>query len=124
MNALPWADVDAAFAHDAFALIDMNELLWLDCFGEIVGIDLDELILVGPFRHWWVGVSLCHVKSVLTHQRTTVCGCFNLLWLHVPAILPPLKQINHETNENGMNNHDEDVANCFVTHVEWEWAAK
>jgi len=30
MNALPRTNVDAAFAHDAFALIDVNELLWLN----------------------------------------------------------------------------------------------
>jgi hypothetical protein len=30
------------------------------------------LILVRPFRHWWVGVSLCHFGSGLTHQWSAV----------------------------------------------------
>lgn len=30
MNALPWANINATFAHDAFTLINVNELFWLD----------------------------------------------------------------------------------------------
>ena len=30
MDALPRTDIDTAFAHDAFALIDVDELFWFD----------------------------------------------------------------------------------------------
>jgi len=72
MDALPRTNVDASFAHDAFALIDMNKLLWLHCLGEIRGVNFYELILVRPFRHWRVGVGLCHFESDLTHQWSAV----------------------------------------------------
>ena len=72
MDALPWADVNASFAHDAFTLVDMNELLWLNSPAQIVGIDLDELILSRPLRHGWVGVGACHEKSGLPNQGTAV----------------------------------------------------
>lgn len=110
MNALPWTNIHAAFAHDAFALINVNELFWLDCLGEIVGIDLNELILVGPFWHWWVGVSLGHVESVFSHQRAAVRRGLYFNWFNRSTILPPLKQVNQETNKNSMNDHDDDVA--------------
>ena len=45
VDAFPWTDVDASFAHDAFALIDVDELLRLDGFAQIIGIHLNELIL-------------------------------------------------------------------------------
>ena len=46
MDALPWANVYAALAHDAFALINVNELLWLYSLCEVIGIHFNELILV------------------------------------------------------------------------------
>ena len=45
MDALPWTDVDAAFAHDAFTLVNMNELFWLYSFAQVVSINFNELIL-------------------------------------------------------------------------------
>ena len=72
MDALPWADIHAAFAHDAFTLVNVNELLWLDSPAQIVGIHLDELILRRPLRHGWVGVSACHEKSALPNQWAAV----------------------------------------------------
>jgi len=33
VNALPRANINAPFAHDAFGLIDMQKLLWFDGFG-------------------------------------------------------------------------------------------
>ena len=60
MNALPWANVHAAFTHNAFALINVNELLWLYSLCEVVGIHFNELILVRPQGHRWIGVGLCH----------------------------------------------------------------
>ena len=60
MNALPWANIDAAFTHNAFALINVNELLWLYSLCKVVGIHFNELILVRPQGHRWIGVGLCH----------------------------------------------------------------
>jgi hypothetical protein len=37
MNALPWANIDAAFTHNAFALINVNELLWLYSLCKVIG---------------------------------------------------------------------------------------
>ena len=45
MDALPWTDVDAAFAHDAFTLIDVNELFWLYSLAQIVSINFNKLVL-------------------------------------------------------------------------------
>lgn len=45
MDALPWADVDATLAHDAFTLIDVNELLGLNGTSEVVSINFYKLIL-------------------------------------------------------------------------------
>ena len=45
MDALPWADVDASFAHYAFTLINVNELLWLYGLAQVVSINFNELIL-------------------------------------------------------------------------------
>jgi hypothetical protein len=36
MNALPRTDVDAAFAHDAFGLIDVQKLLWFNRLVELI----------------------------------------------------------------------------------------
>jgi hypothetical protein len=45
VNALPRADVHAAFAHDAFTLVDVNELLGLYSLSEVIGVHLNQLIL-------------------------------------------------------------------------------
>jgi len=45
VNALPWTNVHATFTHDAFALINMNELLWLYGLAKVISIHLNELIL-------------------------------------------------------------------------------
>ena len=43
VDALPGADVDAAFAEDALGLVDVQELLGLDRGGEVAGVDLLQL---------------------------------------------------------------------------------
>ena len=45
MDALPRTDVYAAFAHDAFTLVNVNELLGLYSLTEIIGVHLNQLIL-------------------------------------------------------------------------------
>jgi hypothetical protein len=45
MDALPRTNINAAFTHDAFTLINMNELLWLDSLAKVISIHLNELIL-------------------------------------------------------------------------------
>src|SRR5215217_2660309 len=42
VDALPRADVDAALAHDALGLVDVEELLRLDGLPELLGRDLGE----------------------------------------------------------------------------------
>ena len=72
VDALPRTNINATFTHDAFALINMNELLWFNSLGKIGSINFNELILVRPFWHWWVGVSLCHFGLGLAHQWSAV----------------------------------------------------
>jgi len=45
MDALPRTDVHASFAHDAFTLINMNELFRLYSLAQVVSVNFDELIL-------------------------------------------------------------------------------
>ena len=45
VDALPRTNIDATFTHDAFTLINMNELLWLDGLAKVISIHLNELIL-------------------------------------------------------------------------------
>jgi hypothetical protein len=45
VDALPWADINTALTHDAFTLIDVNELLGLNGTAEIIGIYFNQLIL-------------------------------------------------------------------------------
>ncbi len=59
-DALPWADVDAALTHDAFGLIDVDELFRLDGRGEPGSVDLLEDIVVAEFWHWGVCISDRH----------------------------------------------------------------
>ncbi len=60
VNALPRADVDAAFAHDALGLIDVKELLRFDALVEIVDGDFRERVATGEVRKRGVGFGLCH----------------------------------------------------------------
>jgi hypothetical protein len=60
VDALPRADVDAALAHDALGLVDVEELLRLDGLGEVVGADLLEDVLAREVRERRVGVGLGH----------------------------------------------------------------
>src|SRR3546814_3875599 len=46
VDALPRADVDAALAHDALGLVDVDELLGLDRGGEPGGVDLLQDVVV------------------------------------------------------------------------------
>lgn len=60
-NALPWADIDAALTHDAFGLIDVDELFWLDGGGKPGSVDFLEDIVIAEFWHWGVCISDRHV---------------------------------------------------------------
>jgi hypothetical protein len=44
VDALPWANVYATLAHDAFTLINVNELLWLYSLAQIIGINFNQLV--------------------------------------------------------------------------------
>ena len=73
VDALPRADVDAALAHDALGLVDVDELLGLDRLGEVVGVDLDELVrrrCTASSAGWHRS---CHASGLL-HQRAAVGG--------------------------------------------------
>ncbi len=59
-NALPGANVDAAFAHDAFGLINMYELLGLDSLFEPVSVDFLQDIVVAELRHRGIGFGDSH----------------------------------------------------------------
>ncbi len=74
VNALPRADVNATLAQDAFALIDVDELFGLDGLAQVVGIYLDERVLVGVRHHRWVGVGACHV--VMTFSQVVGHRCY------------------------------------------------
>ena len=60
MDALPWADIDTTLTHDAFALVDVDELLGLDGPAHIIDPDLYKLILIRVWHHWWVGIGFGH----------------------------------------------------------------
>ena len=60
MDAFPRTNIDAAFAHDAFALIDVNELLRLDGLRQPGRVDFLELVIGPELGHRWIGVGLCH----------------------------------------------------------------
>ena len=60
VDALPRADVDTAFTHDALGLVNVDELLWLHSLGQIIRIYLDECVLVGVGHHRGVCVGACH----------------------------------------------------------------
>src|SRR5215210_758816 len=68
VDALPRADVDAALAHDALGLVDVEELLRLDRPAEVVRRDLLEDVVAGEARHRRVGVGLRH-QAFLTRGR-------------------------------------------------------
>jgi hypothetical protein len=44
VDALPWANIDTALAHDAFTLIDVNELFWLYSLAQIIGVNFNQLV--------------------------------------------------------------------------------
>jgi hypothetical protein len=44
VDALPWANVYATLAHDAFTLINVNELLGLDSFAQVIGVNFNQLV--------------------------------------------------------------------------------
>ena len=69
VDALPRADVDAALAHDALGLVDVDELLGLDRLGQPVGVDLLEDVVVPELRHRRVGVGLGHRQLFFTSGR-------------------------------------------------------
>ena len=60
MNALPRADVDAAFAHNAFGLVDVEELLRLDTLVEVIDADLSERVVAGEVRQRRIRFVLGH----------------------------------------------------------------
>ena len=53
VDALPRANVDASFTHDAFRLVDMEKLLWFDALVQIVDRDFSEGVATGKRWHWW-----------------------------------------------------------------------
>ena len=60
MDALPRADVDAAFAGDAFALINVDELLGFDSLGQPGSVDFLQYVVGTELRKWWVCVEDTH----------------------------------------------------------------
>jgi hypothetical protein len=60
MDALPRADVDAAFAGDAFALINVDELFWFDGLGQPCSVDFLQNIIGAEFGKWWIRVENTH----------------------------------------------------------------
>ena len=70
-DALPRADIDTAFAHDALGLIDVNELFWLNRGGQPCRVDLLEDIVVPKFGHRGICVGDRHLPSSLANERTT-----------------------------------------------------
>ena len=109
VDALPRADVHASFAHDAFRLIDVNELFWFDCALQILSINFNKLIFRGPLWHRWVCVSACHFESGFLHQRTTISTGWRFFDL-LTALLPPAKTPNSYTNEYDVDDNNDDVA--------------
>ena len=87
VDALPRADVDAALAHDALGLVDVDELLRLDRLGEVVGVDLDR---AGSRRNSGIGglASVRAMRSALPHQRPAVAWTWRAR--RRPAWLAPL----------------------------------
>jgi len=63
VDAFPWTDVDAAFAHDAFGLVDVNELFGFNRFEQPVGIYLMKDVVVDEGRKWRVGVYEAHAPA-------------------------------------------------------------
>jgi len=61
VNTLPRADVNAALAHDALGLVDVNELLRFDGLRKPVGADFLKDVVLAKLRQWGIGVSCCHV---------------------------------------------------------------
>src|SRR5205814_2641220 len=64
VDAFPGADVDAAFAEDAFGLVDVEELLGLDRRGEERGVDFLELVVGDEVRHRRVRIGLGHLRNL------------------------------------------------------------
>jgi hypothetical protein len=52
MNTLPRTNVDASFTHNAFGLINVEELLGLDAFIQVINSDLGQGVTAGKRRHW------------------------------------------------------------------------
>src|SRR5690349_9667348 len=63
VDAFPGADVDAAFAEDAFGLVDVEELLGFDRAGEVGAVDLVELVVGREVRHRRVRIRTCHIPT-------------------------------------------------------------
>ena len=66
VDALPRADVDAAFAGDAFALIDVDELLGLDRLGKPGRIDLLQDVVGAELRKRWIRIEYAHQTPTLS----------------------------------------------------------
>ena len=52
VNALPWANIDATFAHDAFRLVNVEKLFGLDALVQIVNGDLGQGVATRERWHW------------------------------------------------------------------------
>lgn len=63
VDALPWANIYASLAGDALRLVDVNELLGFNRFGEIRSIYFYEVVLGGPLWHRGVSISARHVSN-------------------------------------------------------------
>ena len=64
MDAFPRADIDASFAHDAFGLINMQELLRFDALVQVVDRDLRQCVAPREIRQWRVRFGFGHRRSI------------------------------------------------------------
>lgn len=69
VDALPWADIDTAFAGNAFGLVNMNELLGLDRFRQPLRVDFPQDVIVAELRHRGIGVNAGHDQLFRTSGR-------------------------------------------------------
>src|SRR2546425_4242441 len=76
VDAFPGADVDAAFAEDAFGLVDVEELLGLDRRGVERRVDFLELVVGDEVRHRRDRCGLGYRPSPFASQdgRTATCA--------------------------------------------------
>jgi len=60
VDTFPRANIDTTFTGNAFALVDMDELLWFHGLGEPGSINFLQNVVGSEFRKWWIGVEYTH----------------------------------------------------------------